>query len=214
MGYGSGTRRVLGVALCLGALAAVASPIGSAALPAPEELVPNTIVRIDEAASRDDETITRAELRHGVALAAEGIRPVPRPGEKRYEPLERAALAGLIEPVWIRGQAAEMEIVVTRDQVRSQLAKVKRETFTTGADFRTFLKGTPFTRRDIYERVELQLLVARLQRRVVAGVKSEAEKQKAFSEFLDEFNERWRARTVCAPEHVTVRCSNGPPPPS
>lgn len=213
MGFGLGTRRVLGVALCFGALAAVASPIGLAALPAPEELAPNTIARIDEAVSRDDEMITRAELRHAIAMAAagEGLRQTPRPGEKEYRRLEPWALDGLLESAWLRGQAAEMDIAVPRGQVRRRLAAIKRENFPTGAEFRKFLREAHFTRRDVYERVELELLAFRLQERIVAGAKSRAEKQKAFREFVDEFNERWRARTVCATEHATERCSNGLP---
>lgn len=40
-----------------------------------------------------------------------------------------------------------------------------------------------------------------------AGQKAE---QEFFLAFVEEFNETWRARTVCAPQYATERCSNGP----
>jgi hypothetical protein len=213
MEYRLGTQLVLQGAFFLGALAVVAwTPSSATALPAPEELVPNTVARIADAASRDDETISRAELHHGVVLAAagEGLRRAPRPGEEGREPLERAALNGMIEAVWLRGQAAEMDIVVTRGQIRRLLAEIKRENFPTAAEFHAFMKQARMTRRDVYERVELQILSARIGERVLSGAKGEAEEEEAFTEFLDEFNARWRARTVCAPELATRYCSNGP----
>jgi SurA N-terminal domain len=213
MGYGTGTRWVLGVALGVAALTAIGSPVVAAALPAPEALVPNTVARIDAAADRDDETISRAELRHALVLAADekGLGRTPRPGEEEYEPLERTVLSGLIEAVWLRGQAEEMDIVVTRGEIRSLIAYIRRESFESAAEFNEFMRETPMTRHDLRERVELQLLAAALQERIVAGAKTAAEEQKAFKEFIDEFNERWRARTVCAPEHAIRYCSNGPP---
>lgn len=204
---------MLGVLICAGALAAVWAPLGSAALPAPDQLVPNTVARIAEAATHDDGTIARAELRHASAIVAAGEnRRVPAPGERDYEKVTDAALAGLLEAIWIRGQAEEMGIVVTRDEIKRLRDRIVRENFQSAAEFREFLRESRMTRRDVYERVELQVLSIRLQRRIVAGAASDKEKQAAFSEFLDEFNARWRARTVCAPEHASERCSNGPPP--
>jgi hypothetical protein len=58
------------------------------------------------------------------------------------------------------------------------------------------------------------MLSTRLQRRISARIAREAsgrsEEQKAFEELIDEFTEKWRGRTVCAPDYATSRCSNGP----
>jgi hypothetical protein len=54
------------------------------------------------------------------------------------------------------------------------------------------------------------MLSTRIQERITAGLTGEAAKQKGFAKFVDEYTERWRSRTVCAPGYVTVRCSNGP----
>jgi hypothetical protein len=52
----------------------------------------------------------------------------------------------------------------------------------------------------------------RIQEAIVAGLTSAQARQKAFDRFIREYEERWRARTVCAMGYVTVRCSNGPTP--
>lgn len=108
-----------------------------------------------------------------------------------------------------------MGIAVTRRQVSRELTLIKRESFESEAEYRRFLKEARYTNRDIYERVELQLLSMRMQlrieKRIQRDARNEFEEQQAFKEFVAEFNEKWRARTVCAPQYATERCSNGPP---
>jgi hypothetical protein len=189
----------------------------SFALPAPEELVPNTIARVSDVPGRQG-VLTKPEFRHALVLAAAaaGLRSAPKPGSGKYERLKEAAVDGLLETAWIHGQAAEWGIAVTRRQVSRELALIKRESFRSEAEYRQFLRASRYTRRDVNDRVELQLLSARLQVRLERQIEREArnefEEQRALREFSVEFNERWRARTVCAPEYATDRCSNGPPP--
>lgn len=204
--------RVAQVAIPVVALATVSgSAEGSTVLPAPGELVPNTVMRVSHVPDRLG-AITKAEFHHALAIAAAGKRsyPAPRPGGPGYERLEHTALSSLLETVWIKGQAAEMNIVVTLGQVRRELALIKEENFRSGAEFRRFLRRWRFTRRDVYERVELQIISTRIQRRIEAKVRHRSEEQAVFDEFVKEFNERWRSRTVCAAGYVTDRCSNGP----
>jgi SurA N-terminal domain len=219
MGRGVGARNVwfLCVATIAAALAiAGGSAASSTSLPAPEELVPNTVARIAEVPPRRG-TITKAEFHHGMELAAAlaDAGPQPKPGERGYERLKTTALKSMFEGIWIVGQAAEWDITVTRGQVKSEIARVKQENFRSAAEFRQFLRESHYTRRDVYERVEIQLLSTELQAQLVKQIdaRNEREEQQGFTEFVDEFNERWRSRTVCAPEYVIERCSNGPAPP-
>jgi SurA N-terminal domain len=189
----------------------------SAALPSPEALVPNTVARISHVSDRMG-TITKAEFRHALVLAAavEDMQAPPQPGSAGYDWLERSAVDSLLEAAWIKGQAKEMGIVVTRRQVRREVAAIKEASFASGAEFRRFLRRFRYTRRDVYAQVELQVLSRRIQERIQTRIaresSTEAEEQRAFDEFLAEFNERWRSRTVCAPEYATDRCSNYSPP--
>jgi len=144
--------------------------------------------------------------------AVEDLRPAPKPGADAYGKLKNKALIELVEAEWLRGQAAEMGIGVRPRQVARELARLKKQAFKNGAQYRHFLKEAHFTRRDVTERVELQIFSERIQERILAGLHGKAAKQKALSRFVSEFEERWRARTTCAPGYVTELCSNGPEP--
>ena len=117
-----------------------------------------------------------------------------------------------LESEWIRGQAAEMGIGVRPREVARALAQLKKQAFRNGAQYRRFLKKSHYTRRDVNERVEIQLFSERIQERVAAGIDSEKAVQKAFAKFVSEYKVRWRSRTVCAADYVTDLCSNGPEP--
>jgi len=146
------------------------------------------------------------------AAAQRGLQVAPGPEAPGYRRLKNRAMGALLDDSWIRGQAAEMGIGVRPHEVARELAKLKKQAFRNGAEFRRFLKQAHYTRRDVSENVELQILAVRIEERVVAGQKSEAARIKAFRRFISEYEERWRSRTVCAPGFVTERCSNGPEP--
>jgi len=160
-------------------------------------------------------TITLVEFRHALELAAvgEGRQSVPTPGKDGYGKLKKSVVFSLLETAWLYGQAAEWDISVTSSQVKRTVAQVRRS-FKSEAAYHRFLKEGHYTRRDIRERVEIQLLSTRLQERlqkqVSAQTKTRAEEQRAFVKWVKEFSARWRARTVCAPKYTTERCSNGP----
>jgi parvulin-like peptidyl-prolyl isomerase len=185
----------------------------SAALPFLEELPGNTVVVVSNVpVSRG--RITKAEFQHALVLSAvqAGRRSVPRPGENGYERLKGNAIRNLLESAWILGEAMEMGITVTRGEVAREVSLVKRQNFKSEAEYLKFLREGRYTKHDVHERVELQMLIARLQGRLQARFEREGRKEKqAFEEFVTEFNERWRARTVCAPAYATIHCSNGPP---
>ncbi len=105
----------------------------------------------------------------------------------------------------------EMGIAVTQGRITRALVRLRKQAFKSTAEYRRFLREAHLTRRDVRERVELQLLVTEIQRRVVGKVGKGPSGQKAFGEFVNAYEERWRARTVCAPEYMLAsRCSNAP----
>lgn len=116
----------------------------------------------------------------------------------------------MLDDSWIRGQAAEMGIGLRPKGVSRELALLKKHAFKDQAQYRRFLREAHFTRRDVRDRVEVQMFSERIQERIAAGQTSPKAAQKAFAKFVEEYAERWRARTVCATGHVIDRCSNGP----
>jgi hypothetical protein len=180
----------------------------------PVELPANTVVIVSEVPRRAG-TITKAEFQRGLAQAAAraGRKSPPKPGGNGYGKLKEKTIGELLDVVWIKGQAAEMGVAVTPRKVSRALARLKKLAFESEAEYRRYLKEAHLTRRDLRERVEVQLLSTAIQLRVWRGVSGEAAMQKAFSEFIDAYEERWRARTVCALEYMIVaRCSNAEPP--
>ena len=187
--------------------------------PPPTELPNNTVVVVARVPDRGGELgglTTAKEFHHAlVQVAAQAGRgTAPKPGGDGYRKLRNIAIGELLDDAWIKGQAAEMGIGVRPRQVVRELARLKRQAFRDGAEYQRFLSEAHYTRRDVNGRVEIQMLSTRIQERITAGLTSGVSVEKAFPKFVDEYEERWRSRTVCAPGYVTVRCSNGPPPPS
>ena len=189
-------RLVAPIAVLLGS-AWVAT--GSAALPTPEQLPPNTVARVSHV-PHGLGTITRAEFRRALAqtAAANGFDRVPGPSAKQYEGLARRALTSALEVVFIRGQAAEMGIVVKRREVRRAVAGIKAE-FDTGAEYRRFLRDLRLTRRDVYDRMLVQIIATRIQSRLPA-------EEKALEDWFESYQKRWRGRTACAPGYESRHC--------
>jgi len=191
------------------------SAIGATALPTPD-LLPRAVVAVVSEVPVRRGRITKAEFRHALLLeaVAAGGRSAPKPGAAGYEKAKVTAIDSLLERAWIVGLAADWGLSVTRAQVAREVAVIKNESFKDGAEFRRFLKESRYTRRDVNERVEIQMISGQLQRRLSSRIDSEttshAEEQRAFAEFVAGFQKKWRGRTVCAPDYVTSSCSNGP----
>jgi ribosomal protein S24E len=185
--------------------------------PPPTELPANVVAIVARVPDRGGEgggIVTKKEFHHALvqAAAGKGLKVVPEPGHNGYGKLKDTAMGELFDDSWIRGQAAEMGIGVRPRAVARELERLKRIAFASGAEYRRFLRKAHLTRRDVKENIEIQMLSARIQERVVAGIGSEAGKQKAFTKFVSEYEVQWKARTVCAPDYVIDRCSNAPAP--
>jgi hypothetical protein len=189
--------------------------VGSTVQPTADAL-PGTMVAVVSEVPVRRGRITKAEFQHELLLEAVSAerRAAPKPGSAGYEKSKVAAVKNLLEGAWIVGQAAEWGITVTHAQISREVARIRKESFKDGAEYRRFLKETRYTRRDVNERVEVQMLSERLQwhlsRRARKETSSKADERRAFEEFIDEFTERWRSRTVCAPDYANSRCSNSP----
>lgn len=205
--------RVGTAALALAA-ACVAVPAGSHAseppLPAPEEL-PNSVVVFVDHVPLGLGRVTKAEFQRALlqAAAQAGRSAAPGPQAKGYPRLADRALEERVDSIWIQGQAREMGIGTRPREVSRELARLKQQTFKNNKQYRRFLREAHYTRRDVRERVMLQMLSEKIEVRVVDGLQP-GEQAQAFRKFVREYGARWRARTVCADGYVTARCSNAP----
>lgn len=158
--------------------------------------------------------LTKAEFQRTLVqtAVAAGLERAPKPGRRAYEKLEERTLDEMLDAAWIRGQATEMGIGLKPRRVSRKLARLIEQAFEDRADYHRFLRKARYTRRDVRERVEIQLLSQAIGERIVRGAHGEAEEADAIRKFIAAYEERWRSRTVCAPDYVFDRCSNGPLP--
>jgi foldase protein PrsA len=104
--------------------------------------------------------------------AQSGEKKVPKAGSEKYEELKKAALGSLLDMVWIQGQAEEMGITVTEQEVAKEFEKLKKQNFKTAAEYRKFLDESKYTQADVDERVKLQILGTQVQEQITEGVGS------------------------------------------
>jgi parvulin-like peptidyl-prolyl isomerase len=189
---GAGRRRfalvVFGLLLVLLFVGfAVAQGIGSPGVPSGDVAKVHGI-------SDEIGAVSQKEFDHAMERAVAGakLKKAPAPGSKKYEEMKETALKELLEAVWIRGEAEEREITVTKKQVEEKLAQIKKESFPSEAAFKKFLKESKFTPEDVNDIIEVQVLSEAIQEQVNAEapapssseIKSyyEAEKATQFTE--------------------------------
>lgn len=130
--------------------------------------VPSGAVAIVEDAPEGLGTISEEEFDHALvqAAAAAQVKPVPKPGDKKYDELKKTALGEIFDAIWIQGQAAEMGFTVTPEEINKELEKLKKQAFKTEKQYNEFLKEAHFTKADVDQRVTIQILSGKIQEAV------------------------------------------------
>jgi parvulin-like peptidyl-prolyl isomerase len=133
--------------------------------------------------------ISEADYKSSLAQqeAASGAKKPPKAGSKKAEELHKAAISELLNKAWIFGEAEELGIELTKKEVETELAKVKKESFKTEKAFQEFLKEDHFTEEEVTERIELQLISTKIQEKITkeapppseSAVKEYYEREKA-----------------------------------
>jgi parvulin-like peptidyl-prolyl isomerase len=150
---------IFGVAFgALFAIVAISEGVG-------DPSVPSGDVILVEDAPGDSGEISQEDFDHALEIAAaeSGQKKVPKPSTKQYEEVKEAATTSLVEFAWLAGQAAEMGVTVSEQEVAKELKKIKKENFPTEAEFQAFLKESKFTQEDVDRRVEFTIITNELQ---------------------------------------------------
>jgi len=124
-----------------------------------------------------------------------------------YKSLQSEVLGFLISSQWVIGEAESLGVDVSDAEVKKEFTKIKNAQFPKAAEFEQFLSTSGQTVSDLLLRVKLNLLAARIQKRV-AGHGSAASKQRAVSSFVKGFKRKWQAQTYCAAEYATADCGH------
>jgi parvulin-like peptidyl-prolyl isomerase len=101
--------------------------------------------------------VSKEQLDKSIDRLDSGKKPA-EPGSKKYEELQTEAMTELIEGIWLRGEAEQFELTVTDKQIEDELATIKKENFPTEEAFKKFLEESKFTREEVNDLVELQIL--------------------------------------------------------
>ncbi len=162
--------------------------------------IPSGAVVVVEDAPGDIGTITEDELRHATVLAAaeSQIKPIPKPGDEQYDGLRQTALGGLLDSIWIQGEAAEMGFTVTPQETSAELEKIK-EQFPTEEKFQEFLEEARYTDEDVDQRVTLQVLSGKIQ----SAIQEEAPAPS--SSEIESYYEEAKASQFTTPESRDIR---------
>jgi parvulin-like peptidyl-prolyl isomerase len=133
--------------------------------------VPSGDVAVIEDAPDGLSPVTEADFRHALlqAAAQKQVKPVPKPGDKKYDELKETALGEVLDAIWIQGQAAEMGVTVSKKEIADELAKLKKQAFKTEQQYKEFLKEAHFTVADVNERVTIQILSGKIEEEVTEG---------------------------------------------
>jgi foldase protein PrsA len=126
-------------------------------------------------------TVSQAEVRRAtgqqIAAAAAETKKAPKPGSKKYEELKNAAFGELLDQIWIKGEAEELGISVTKKQIETELKTIKKTNFPTPKAYEEFLEKSHFTQADVDARVELQILSTEIQEQVQRSAKPATAKE-------------------------------------
>ena len=137
---------------------AVAEGIGKSGVPEGDVAVVSNV-------PDDVGTVSGADYKIAVAqqVASQQLKKAPKPGSKKVEELQEAALGELLDAIWIQGEAEELGISVTDKQVETELAQIKKTNFPTAKAYKEFLESSKLTQQGVIDRVRLQLLSTKIQ---------------------------------------------------
>jgi parvulin-like peptidyl-prolyl isomerase len=163
--------------------------------------VPSDAVAVVEDAPDGLGTITTDEFdRALLQAAAQGqVKPVPKPGDDKYDELKETALGELLDAIWIQGEAEEMGFTATPKEVADELKKLKSQAFQTDKQYQEFLKESRFTQADVDKRVKIQILSGKIQESITAGASQPSSTE------IEDYYEAAKASQYTTPESREIR---------
>lgn len=163
--------------------------------------VPSDAVAVIEDAPDDLGTISEAELDRVIAQAAAAaqVKPVPKPSDDKYDELRETALGELFDAIWVQGQAEEMGISVTPEEVSKELEKLKSQSFKTEKQYEEFLEEAKYTQADVDQRVKIQIISTQIQEQITNEAPTPSSRE------IEDFYEAAKSSQYTTPESRDIR---------
>jgi parvulin-like peptidyl-prolyl isomerase len=133
--------------------------------------VPSGAVAIVEDTPADIGEISNADFERALlqTAAQSGEKKAPKPGDEKYDEFKETALGGLLDMIWIQGEADEMGVSVTQKEIADELKKLKKENFKSESEYKKFLKEAKYTQADVDQRVKAQIIGTQIQKQITEG---------------------------------------------
>ncbi len=115
-----------------------------------------------------DGNVSEAEYKLALVqkAAAGELKKTPKPGTKKFEEVQVAAMTELLQGIWIRGEAEELGLSATDKQVETELAQIKKANWPTEKAFQEFLKTSKYTPAEVKDLVEVRVLGNEIQEKI------------------------------------------------
>jgi len=130
-------------------------------------------------------------------LCGEVRRAIFPPGE---DPDRGLVTRTLVDYAWLRSEAAERGIVVTREEA-ARLVEVSRREFPSPRAFRRFLRRSGMAVAALRFAVRHELLSEAIRKQVVAPARAGVT-DAALEQFVRDYDAKWQDRTDCAPAYA------------
>ena len=167
------TKRIVAIALAAVLVLTLAFVAATSGLGAPG--IPSGAVAIVDGV--DDGTVTEEQFQAALeqAAAQQGLKEVPAadPSDDAYTSLRDQAMQTRLLAIWVEGETADRGITVTQDEIDAELARAKKESFSSPEEFQQFLTRSKFTEEDINQQIKLGLLRDELEATVVPSEQTE-----------------------------------------
>ncbi|HEX3691973.1 MAG TPA: hypothetical protein VHU13_01410 [Solirubrobacteraceae bacterium] len=195
--------------LLLLALTPVASPAAAPPCPPPPEgsgPVPSSQPGEALIACVGSQPLSETTYKHWYEVAVaggSGDRHKPSPHE-----LLAQVMGFLLSAAWVQGEAKALHVHVSRATVHRRFEQIRHEQFPRQRAFERFLSKSKQTIADLLMRVEVDMLIQRIQRHIAAGHHGAKAKLNALTRFVSRFRRKWTSQTYCAPVYAVRDCGH------
>jgi foldase protein PrsA len=140
----------------------------------------------------DGEPVEKTAFDHWMVVAAKASEQGQQGAEVPQEQLRDQVLQLLVSHEWIRGEAEELGVEVSDDEVRDTYNQQKEQSFPEDADFEKFLKDSAQTEEDLLLQVRIDLLSTKISEEVTKGDApvTEAQIEEFYNENKDQFDKQ------------------------
>jgi SurA-like protein len=170
--------------------------------------VPSGLVAIVRTPTGEAVSVSEAEFARAVELESErSPKTLPQRGNRHFEDLQASVLGELLAEIWDEQEAPSLGVSVSNEELAAGLAQFRAEQYPTDIAYQRYLRKFNATPVDIEGQIRRQLLHAEVREKLMSNAAATSDFAAATAG--NEFAEKWKAHTQCAPEFLDLVGSGG-----